>query len=80
MKCKCGGELKRIAIDCFQCDKCILKYKVAFIEPNTNFNAAVNINFSADTKHIEAVSKQIEQEIRNKLNAVAVGSLLKIYR
>jgi ribosomal protein L37AE/L43A len=29
MDCKCGGQLKRVAIDCYQCARCGLKYKAA---------------------------------------------------
>jgi hypothetical protein len=30
MKCPCGGKLKRVAIDCYRCEQCGLKQKVAF--------------------------------------------------
>ena len=30
MKCKCGGNLKRIAVDCYKCDICGTKQAIAF--------------------------------------------------
>lgn len=37
MECKCGGNLKRIAADCYECEICGLKQKVAFMElPKTD--------------------------------------------
>ncbi len=34
MSCKCGGKLKRIAVDCYECENCKLKHKAAFINSN----------------------------------------------
>lgn len=32
MRCKCGGELKRIAADCYQCKKCMIKAKCSIAD------------------------------------------------
>lgn len=44
LKCKCGGELKRIAADCYQCELCGLKQALAFVYLPERVNTPININ------------------------------------
>ncbi|MDF2563715.1 MAG: hypothetical protein K0Q53_110 [Massilibacillus sp.] len=36
LKCKCGGVLKRIAIDCYQCEICGIKQAIGFLSIDNN--------------------------------------------
>jgi hypothetical protein len=44
VKCKCGGKLKKIAVDCYECEVCLLKQKVAFATlPTLDVTPKINI-------------------------------------
>lgn len=44
MKCKCNGNLKRIAVDCYQCERCGMKQAIAFAAIPLRVNNKLNID------------------------------------
>lgn len=66
MKCKCGGELERIAVDCYQCKMCKLKQKVAFLEIPTpiNINSAIVIAPNSIKSNVEVIVKLLETQYK----------------
>lgn len=63
MKCKCGGELIRIAVDCYQCNVCLLKQAVTFASLPT-VPLEINIEpINSDISMNEGYIKQLEKDI-----------------
>jgi hypothetical protein len=70
MKCKCGGKLIRIAVDCYQCNLCELKQKVAFASlPTKPMDIPLDINIQQDinTNINNNIIKQLGKDIAEAL-------------
>lgn len=70
MKCKCGGDLKRIAIDCYQCQTCFKKQKMAFLSVDINSDIkSLPINLSCN------IQKGIVLQICKELSSHVLGDV-----
>jgi len=72
LNCKCGGKLRRIAVDCYECSICGLKQEIAFIsiQPKSNINIEIQpINIENYNKqlNIEKIIDQINDQISKNI-------------
>lgn len=67
MKCKCGGELERIYIDCYKCKTCGLKYAAAFAQLPAERNGEIKISYEAKL-NINKINENILKDVLSKIN------------
>jgi hypothetical protein len=63
LECKCGGKLNRIAVDCYACENCGLKQKVAFIHPEIDIKPQDIPVISCSNNINKEIIKSIEDSI-----------------
>lgn len=73
MQCEeCGGNLERIAIDCYRCISCGKKSKVAFLEPQKEIN--INSELKADVNKVNIIQNPIIKSIKEQIiNSLGVS-------
>ena len=86
MKCSCGRNLKRIAVDCYECELCGLKQAVGFLKayssvnvpklesPSLNNREIKILHMDCDSKSNETII-EIEESVCN-----AIGINKKIFQ
>lgn len=89
MECKCDGELKRIAIDAYECSICGKKQAIACLSlpaenigidlakgPDTTVNLIINIGAAG---HIGIYNSKLMEELKNQIDTTyqASGKLFK---
>lgn len=68
LKCSCGGDLKRIAVDTYKCLNCGLKQAIGFLRMLDTYSPNFNqIGIQAIKPNIKTLNEQIIENIQKEI-------------